>query len=168
MAEYVVELERDEDGRAWLARVPSVPGCHTYGRSITQALNRTREALALWIPKAAAARAELVPSIHLPGVAKAELSQLAAAREKAQRAQEDASDLLARAVRDLTLSEGWSVRDVARVVELSPQRVQQVSAMLAQTAPEAHGHRRVAASKKTAARKAVAAKKASGKRRGKR
>jgi predicted RNase H-like HicB family nuclease len=124
MAEFVVELERDEAGGAWIARVPSVPGCHTHGRSIDQALNRTREALGLWIPKTEAAKADLVPEVHLPEAVKAELFELAAARERARSAQEEASSWLKTAVHDLTRREGLSVRDVARVVELSPQRVQ--------------------------------------------
>ena len=33
VATYEVRLSRDENG-AWLAKVPSVPGCHTHGRSI--------------------------------------------------------------------------------------------------------------------------------------
>src|SRR5207237_4953955 len=32
---YRVEVKRDEDG-AWIARVPHVPGCHTYGRTLAQ------------------------------------------------------------------------------------------------------------------------------------
>ncbi|CAN5754595.1 hypothetical protein BH18ACT17_BH18ACT17_13970 [soil metagenome] len=38
-ATYEVRLTRDESG-VWLAKVPSVPGCHTHGRSIEQAMNR--------------------------------------------------------------------------------------------------------------------------------
>jgi predicted RNase H-like HicB family nuclease len=43
---YQVELERDERGW-WAASVPAVPGAHTQGRSIAQAMNRIREALSL-------------------------------------------------------------------------------------------------------------------------
>ena len=42
-----VIIERDGAG-AWIASVPSIPGCHTYGWSIAQASSRIREALLLW------------------------------------------------------------------------------------------------------------------------
>src|SRR5438270_13191806 len=60
---YRVVFERDETG-AWIARVPSVRGCHTYGRTLEQVRNRIREALALWVGDAD--EAELVEEIRLP------------------------------------------------------------------------------------------------------
>src|SRR5438105_8724101 len=36
---YRVVLERDES-RAWIATVPELPGCHTYGRSLVEAKRR--------------------------------------------------------------------------------------------------------------------------------
>jgi predicted RNase H-like HicB family nuclease len=39
-----VTFERDE--RGWLARVPDVQGCHTWGRTIREARANIREALA--------------------------------------------------------------------------------------------------------------------------
>ena len=49
-ATYHVELERDERGW-WIASVPAVPGAHTQGRSIDQAMKRIREALSIarWV-----------------------------------------------------------------------------------------------------------------------
>ena len=38
---YKVVYERDESG-SWIAEVPSVPGCHSYGRTIEQARGRVR------------------------------------------------------------------------------------------------------------------------------
>src|SRR5205823_7530901 len=60
---YRVIFERDESG-AWLARVPSVRGCHTYGRTLDQARRRIREALSLWVNDAASA--VLVEDVRLP------------------------------------------------------------------------------------------------------
>jgi predicted RNase H-like HicB family nuclease len=121
---YEVSLTRDEGG-AWLARVPSVPGCHTHGRSIEQAMNRIREALSLWVDDAATAH--LQPDVRLPEPARSNVRRLWAARERAESAEADARDLLVETVRELTRGEGWSVRDVAGVVGLSPQRIHQVS-----------------------------------------
>jgi predicted RNase H-like HicB family nuclease len=162
MAKYDVELERDEDGGAWLARVPSIEGLHTYGRSIEQAMNRIQEALALWVPKSVASNADLVPRLHLHADLRAALSELAAARRKAAAAQEVANVRLISTVQELTNEAGWSVRDVAKVVELSPQRVQQVKASSKKGGRRASSSRRVSAS---TGKKVAAARKASRKRR---
>jgi len=123
-ATYRVKLTRDDDG-AWLAQVPSVPGCHTYGRSIEQAMNRIREALALWVDDASTAN--LQSDIRLSEPARSNVRRVRSARDRAQRADEDARALLAETVRELTRDEGWSVRDVAGVIGLSPQRIHQIS-----------------------------------------
>ena len=123
-ATYRVKLTRDDDG-AWLAQVPSVPGCHTYGRSIEQAMNRIREALSLWVDDAATA--DLQSDIRLSEPARSNVRRVRSARDRAQRAEEDAHALLAETVRELTRNEGWSVRDVAGVIGLSPQRIHQIS-----------------------------------------
>lgn len=121
---YRVKLTRDDEG-AWLAQIPSVPGCHTHGRSIEQAMNRIREALALWVDGAAAAR--LQPDIRLSEPARSNVRKVRSARDRARKAEEDARALLIETVRELTREEGWSMRDVAGVIGLSPQRVHQVS-----------------------------------------
>lgn len=123
-ATYEVRLTRDESG-VWLAKVPSVPGCHTHGRSIEQAMNRIREALSLWVDDAAVA--QLQPDVRLTEPARSHVRRLMAARDRAESAHEDARELLLTTVQELTQDEGWSVRDVAGVVGLSPQRVHQVS-----------------------------------------
>ena len=63
MKTYRVVYELDESGH-WIAAVPSVKGCHTYGRSIRQARDRIREALALFVRDAA--RVRLVDDVRLP------------------------------------------------------------------------------------------------------
>ena len=40
--------ERDEDDR-FVASVPSLPGCHTDGATIDEALNRAQEAIAVYL-----------------------------------------------------------------------------------------------------------------------
>ena len=121
---YQVKLTRDEDG-SWLARVPSVPGCHTYGRSIEQAMNRIREALSLWVDDASAAHLEA--DVRLSEPARSSVRRMRAARDRAQKAEDDARALLVETVRELTRDEGWSIRDVAGVVGLSPQRIHQIT-----------------------------------------
>ena len=41
---YAVVLTRDEEGN-WLASVPALPGCHTWGKSREEALANAREAV---------------------------------------------------------------------------------------------------------------------------
>ncbi len=41
---YSVVLRQDEEGN-WLASVPAIPGCHTWGHSKEEALANAREAL---------------------------------------------------------------------------------------------------------------------------
>ncbi len=122
MAAYTVILERDESG-AWISRVPSVPGCHTYGRSITQAISRTRQALSLWVDDADAA--ELRPKFRLPDGLLRAADRGRIARLKASRAQIEAQDALASAARSLTRG-GLSRRDAAELLGVSHQRVQQL------------------------------------------
>lgn len=44
--EYTIVIEKDEDGY-YVGSVPSLPGCHTQGKSIDQLLERMQEAIAL-------------------------------------------------------------------------------------------------------------------------
>jgi antitoxin HicB len=41
---YSVVLTHDEEGR-WLASVPALPGCHTWGTSREEALTNAQEAI---------------------------------------------------------------------------------------------------------------------------
>lgn len=68
MKKYRVVFQLDESG-AWIATVPAVRGCHSYGRSLNEARERVREALALFVPDAASTHRQfylprLQPSHH--------------------------------------------------------------------------------------------------------
>ena len=41
---FTVLIEQDEDG-IYVANVPDIPGCYTQGRTVEQAMERTREAI---------------------------------------------------------------------------------------------------------------------------
>lgn len=120
---YRVVIERDENG-AWLARVPSVPSCHTHGRTLKQVRRRIREALELWVDDAR--HAELRFEIRLPTAIRKELRTARSTREQSVRAQREASDAVSRAARELTQKAGLSLRDAAELLGMSHQRVQQV------------------------------------------
>ena len=120
---YRVVLERDETG-AWLARVPSVPGCHTYGRTLEQARRRIRQALELWVDDAPSA--DLLFDIRLPAEIREKLRGVRTARRRSTRAQLEASTAVSRAARDLTERLGLSLRDAGELLGVSHQRVQQL------------------------------------------
>ena len=120
---YRVVIERDETG-VWLARVPSVPGCHTYGRTLEQVRRRIREALELWIDDAR--QADLRFEVRLPSAIRNELRLARSSRDRSMRAKKKASDVVAGAARDLTQKAGLSLRDAAELLGVSHQRVQQL------------------------------------------
>jgi predicted RNase H-like HicB family nuclease len=120
---YRVEIDRDESG-AWIARVPSVPGCHTYGRTLSQVRGRIRETLGLWV--ADADRAALDFDIHLPADARAHVRGARAGRARATRTHEEGHAAMTSAATELTTRFGLSLRDTAELIGVSHQRVQQL------------------------------------------
>jgi predicted RNase H-like HicB family nuclease len=120
---YRVVLERDESG-AWIARVPSVRGCHTYGRTLDQARRRIREALSLWVDDAD--RAELVEDVRLPASVKAVISRSRESRREAETKRAKAQEATCRAARTLVNDLQLGLRDAAELLGLSHQRVQQL------------------------------------------
>src|SRR3989442_7017567 len=122
---YKVVYERDESG-SWIAEVPSVPGCHSYGRTIEQARERVREALDLWVRDASTAY--LVDDVRLPSRLRASVKRARVEREKADQQHERAQRTAAKAATELTRDLHVSLRDAAQVLGLSRQRVQQLTA----------------------------------------
>lgn len=119
---YVAIYERDPEADAWNVRIKGLEGCQTYGRSLRQAQNRIREALALWLDQEPA-RLKIRDQLPKP------LAELAAsvsqARAEADRAGTKAQQRAARAARTLT-EQGLSRRDAAELLGISHQRVQQL------------------------------------------
>ena len=121
---YSVVLERDESG-AWIARIPSVPGCHSHGRSLVEARRRVREALSLWVEDSDSA--ELVDDVRLPRDALAAVRRSSRSRARHAEVRSEASTATADAVTRLVDDLGLGVRDAAYLLGVSFQRVQQVA-----------------------------------------
>ncbi len=124
MKTFTVIYEQDPEG-TWVASVRGVRGCHTQGRSIRQARNRIREALALFVGDRTAASAELHDDVRIPGEARKLLAQSLAARERAATEAKRARVQTARAARELA-RRGYSTRDAGELLKLSGQRVSQL------------------------------------------
>jgi predicted RNase H-like HicB family nuclease len=46
--QYVVVIEQDEDG-IYIAKVPNLPGCHTYGKTLDELNKNLEEVIQLWL-----------------------------------------------------------------------------------------------------------------------
>lgn len=118
---FDVTLERDEDGW-WVAEVPSLPGCHTQGRSIGQARNRIREAIAVWLD---ADESNIDVNLRLPRALAKLADEVRGKRDQAERLQKEAAKESVAAARKLT-RKGISRRDVGEILGVSFQRAQQL------------------------------------------
>ncbi len=119
---YVAVYERDDADDAWNVHIEDLDGCQTYGRSLRQAQNRIREALAVWLDRDPAT---LTIRDQLPEQLAAVADQVARARSAAERAGANAQHQTAQAARALT-ELGLSRRDAGELLGLSHQRVQQL------------------------------------------
>jgi predicted RNase H-like HicB family nuclease len=125
MATYRVTYERDEGGW-WIAELHGVRGVNSDGRTIAGARRRVREALALAIGDAEAARAVLVDDVRLPAAVRRAVKGAASARAKADQLHAAAQEATVALARELTRRHGLSVRDAAQLLGVSHQRIQQL------------------------------------------
>jgi predicted RNase H-like HicB family nuclease len=117
-----VIFERDEDNW-WVARIPSLPGALTQGKSIDQARTRIREALSLFINNADTV--ELVDDIRIDDEARERIEAAKQLRHQADKLQSQAAAAARTVVADLRMRK-LSLRDVANVLEVSASRIQQL------------------------------------------
>jgi predicted RNase H-like HicB family nuclease len=54
MSEYTIILDSDEEGNGYTVAVPTLPGCITQGKTKEEAIERAKEAIALYIESLAA------------------------------------------------------------------------------------------------------------------
>jgi predicted RNase H-like HicB family nuclease len=119
---YVAVYERDAESDVWLVHIKSIPGCHTYGRTLRQAEARIQEALALWLDRDPEG---LEVSSAWPTDLVEIASEVSRVRHDATECAQRAGTTTARAAKKLERM-GLSRRDTADVLGISHQRVQQL------------------------------------------
>jgi predicted RNase H-like HicB family nuclease len=122
MKTYTVTYERDEKG-LWVANVRGIAGCHTQGRTIAQARDRIREALALFDEHADTARLE--DDVRLPNNVNRLVSAQRSARSKQEAMEAELRALNVKAARALTKQVGLSLRDAGELLGASQESVRQ-------------------------------------------
>jgi predicted RNase H-like HicB family nuclease len=119
---YTVTYDRDEKG-LWVAHVKGIAGCHTQGRTIAQARERIREALALFNEHADTARLE--DDVRLPGDVNRLVSAQRSARSKQEAMEAELRALNVKVARVLTKRVGLSLRDAGELLGASQESVRQ-------------------------------------------
>jgi predicted RNase H-like HicB family nuclease len=121
MAKYTATYTHEDDGW-WTVRIKEVQGVHSQGRSISQARNRVREALSLFVDDAETA--EIADDIKLPPVVRKFIMKVEAVTRDAERSLARMAKAKEQAARKLITT--MSVRDAGAVLGVSHQRVQQL------------------------------------------
>jgi predicted RNase H-like HicB family nuclease len=119
---YTVTYERDERG-LWVAHVKGVAACHTQGRTIAQARDRIREALALFDEHAD--KAQLEDDVRLPNDVNRLVNAQRSARSKQEAVEAELRVLNVKAARVLTKQVGLSLRDAGELLGASQESVRQ-------------------------------------------
>jgi predicted RNase H-like HicB family nuclease len=115
-----VVFERDETG-VWIASVPRVKGCHSYGRTIEQARRRIREAMRLF----GVGDRGVAEEVRLPAGLLDTVRRARRARDRAE-AQRKAAQAELRAAASRLTRAGLSRRDAGDLLGMSRQRIQQL------------------------------------------
>jgi predicted RNase H-like HicB family nuclease len=119
---YRIVFERDE-ADLWTARVQGIAGCHTQGRTLAQARERIREALALFDERADTARFD--EHVRLPAVANRLVRAQRLARSKHAALDAQLRELNVKAARALAGQLGLSLRDTGELLGVSQESVRQ-------------------------------------------
>ena len=125
MTTYRAVFERDEQG-VWLVSVPALRGCHTSGRSLSEARANLEEAIAATLGDARGI--EVREDVRLPAAFKRAISRARQARAEADARRATADATLRRTARTLTRDARLSLRDAGDLLGLSRQRIQQLVA----------------------------------------
>jgi predicted RNase H-like HicB family nuclease len=109
-------------GDWWATSVPEIKGVHTQARRLDQVEAMARDAIALFL--------DVTPdtlAIEVRPEVPTEAAEAVAAREAAREA-EARADKLTRSAAAALLAKGYTVRDAGALLDISPQRVSQLTA----------------------------------------
>jgi predicted RNase H-like HicB family nuclease len=123
MSEHRVIFEVDENG-TWLVTASDIVGCHSYGRSLSEARSNIREALDLFVETGESIC--LIEDQRLPRATQAAITACRRARAEATKASEDALSATVSTARFLSEEVGLGTRDIGELLGISHQRVAQL------------------------------------------
>jgi predicted RNase H-like HicB family nuclease len=128
---FKVVFEPDEDG--WHAYIPAVKGCRTWGKTLGYARRNVREALSTCVDvlgenaDVIAKNADLQEDVRLPSSVLRALRRAKVLGEKLAREADNANEARIAAIAALTAFR-VGIRDVGNIVDLSHQRIAQLTA----------------------------------------
>jgi predicted RNase H-like HicB family nuclease len=123
MSEHRVLFEVDEDGN-WLVTASDIAGCHSYGRSLSEARSNIRQALDLFVEDGESK--DLIEDQRLPRSTQAAITACRRVRAEATKANEDALSTTVSTARFLSEEVGLGTRDIGELLGISHQRVAQL------------------------------------------
>jgi predicted RNase H-like HicB family nuclease len=121
-----VYYERNPAGR-WVVSVPGILGCPRVGLSLSDARRRIQEALELFLGKEAAKGVAVLEEIRLPEELTRAVRGAAEARAAAERARQEAHEVVRDAVQRMVNGARLSVRDTSELLGICRQRVQELA-----------------------------------------
>ena len=132
---FLVVFEKDDNNR-WFVRCPDLPGAHSHGRTLASARANIREAIALVLDLDDDSDFDLSEVVRLPDPNLQRLVDRARElRDSAAEAEEESRLATIEAVVESTgSSASLSLRDLADLLGLSHQRVQQLMSGASQRA----------------------------------
>ena len=125
-----VVFERDDNDR-WFVHCPDLPGAHSHGRTLASARSNIREAIGLVLDTEDGSNITLVEDIRLgDAVLQGSVEQARQLRHRAIGLAQQARTATLEAIERSTVSDtALSMRDLADLLGLSHQRVQQLVAV---------------------------------------
>lgn len=124
---FRVIYEREPDGW-WVASVPEVQGCHTQGRTISQARRRLKEALAVSTSARTSNAAKFAEEFVLPRGVMRDLDTLREMKKRVTQTRREMSKIERRVLKSLRDEVQLGQRDAGELLGVSFQRVHQLEA----------------------------------------
>lgn len=119
------EVYASQDGKAWGLTVPEVPGATSLVRRLSAAERHAREAIA-WVLDVPDDSFDLHLVVHMSGDIGKELAEVRELADHAEQMMREAADRKRALIGHLKGS-GLSGNDIAVVLDVSPQRVSQLT-----------------------------------------